>query len=198
MRKLVRLTFVEPMLGTVPFNKEVATDWVVNKNPSGAAPDEVETLPDVAEQLEKASTGFHRDADGQIYIYNYMVKGFLKAACGALRREDEFQSKKLTNYKKNIDNLVHVHPRRIPIKIVSPMSWLERPLRAQTAQGERIALARSETVPEQTAVEFEIEVIGGKTISDALICEWLDFGKYVGLGQWRSGGYGAFIWEEIK
>ena len=37
---------------------------------------------------------------------------------------------------------------------------LERPLRAQTAQGERVALARSDTCPPGTSLEFNLWIIG--------------------------------------
>ena len=85
------------------------------------------------------------------------------------------------------------------------MGILERPLRAQTAQGERIALARSETIPAGSTMEFEIMVLGQimqgrtKVDFDELLTEWLNFGAWVGLGQWRgSGGYGQFEYEMVR
>ena len=26
----------------------------------------------------------------------------------------------------------------------------------------------------------------------------LDYGRYCGLGQWRNGGYGRFVWKRIE
>lgn len=69
----------------------------------------------------------------------------------------------------------------------------ERPLRAQTAQGERIALARSDTCPPGTVIEFDLVILGG--VSEALLREWLDYGALRGLGQWRNSGKGRFSHE---
>jgi hypothetical protein len=30
-----------------------------------------------------------------------------------------------------------------------------------------------------------------------LVEEWLDYGKFNGLGQWRNSGKGAFVWDEL-
>ena len=76
------------------------------------------------------------------------------------------------------------------------MGECQRPLRAQTAQGERVALAFSDEAPAGTFVEFEIENLGGA--QEGAIVEWLDYGKLRGIGQWRNSGKGRFEWEEIK
>jgi hypothetical protein len=74
------------------------------------------------------------------------------------------------------------------------MGECQRPLRASTAQGERIALAHSETCPAGTAVELEIVCLDKG--HEKLVKELLDYGKMRGLGQWRNSGKGRFTWEE--
>lgn len=32
---------------------------------------------------------------------------------------------------------------------------------------------------------------------EKLVREWLDFGKFNGIGQWRNAGKGRFKWEEV-
>lgn len=191
-RYRVELTFTEPLLGTVPQNPELYRDYIQSKAPEPeAAADEVETL-DVSAEVERGTTGFHK-VDGKPILYNYTIKGFFKDACGMLRRADQLEtptlSSKLTNYKKVIDGLLFVSPRRVPIQTSGEVGILERPLRASTPQGERTALVRSETVPEQSKAAFEIEVLG--TITEALLREWLDYGAKRGLGQWRNSGWGT-------
>lgn len=111
-----------------------------------------------------------------------------------LRRVPGTKSEKLTAFKKIIDGLVFVEPRQIPLHFNgNGMGVLERPLRAQTAQGERVTLARSDTCPVGTTMEFTIEIIGG--LDEKTLREWLDYGKRRGLGQWRNGGYGSFTYE---
>ncbi len=197
-RYQVKLTLIEPMLGTAPLNQQQYEEWVVSKHPElaevpTAGDDEMETLEELQ---EKGTTGFHRLDDKPI-IYNYMITGFFKAACGSLRRTPGYLSHKVQAYKRIIDGLVFIKPRRIELVLDGhEMGILERPLRGQTAQGERISLARSETVPEGTTLSFVVEVLG--EVKEELLREWLDYGERRGLGQWRNAGYGAFTYEMEK
>lgn len=190
----IRLTFTEPLLGTAPLNKELYGDYIADKGPSPeAVEDELMTLE---EATEKGTTGFHRTEDGAPFVYDYAIKGFFKDACGMLRRAGDTQSKKITAYRKIIDGLLFVKPRRIVIQVVGELGILERPLRAQTAQGERVALSRSEMVPEGSRIEFQVWALDG--IKEPVLREWLDYGELRGLGQWRNGGYGSFTYELAK
>ena len=85
--------------------------------------------------------------------------------------------------------------RKIRIKDAFPMDLFQRPLRAQTPQGERVSLACSERIPEGASCEFKITCL----IDDdtKLVEEWLDFGKRNGLGQFRNAGNGRFSWEKV-
>jgi hypothetical protein len=76
------------------------------------------------------------------------------------------------------------------------VSSCERPLRAQTAQGERVALANSETVPEGSYIDVEIECMTDAMYDLAVEC--LDYGKRRGIGQWRNSGKGRFTYEIIE
>ena len=75
------------------------------------------------------------------------------------------------------------------------MGECQRPLRAQTAQGERISLANSETVPAGATCEFT--VICMKPDLMKVVKEWLSYGVAHGTGQWRNSGKGRFTWEEL-
>lgn len=66
------------------------------------------------------------------------------------------ESGKLMAYKKVIDGLIFVQPRKIVLDIPGEITICERPLRAQTAQGERVALSRSEEAPAGTTCEFTV------------------------------------------
>ena len=190
----VRLVFTEPLLGTIPKDPEVYLPYVAGP---AAITDEAlaEELATVEKAEEKGWTGFHQ-VDGDPIIYDYVLKGFFKDACGMLRRVKGTQSSKIRAYKKEIDGLVFIAPRQIPLLLPAgaEMGVLERPLRASTAQGERIALARSDTCPPGTALEFFVTVLGGD-IDDAMLTEWFDYGVHRGLGQWRNAGYGRFEYE---
>ena len=179
----VRLTFTEPLLGTWPANQNVAREYIASKSPDAATiEDEVAALGAEA-AADKAMTVFPRSAEGQPILYDYQVKGFFKDACGMLGRiggKDEKgkkrainESGKLTAYKKIID-----------------MNECQRPLRAQTAQGERVSLANSEQIPAGSTCEFEVLCMDDAHA--AAVMEWLDYGQLRGLGQWRNSGKGRF------
>jgi hypothetical protein len=206
-RYRVKLTLLEDMLGTVSKDKEIYTSYIATKR-AAAGGDPLsgahlnQELETVVEVEEKGWTGFHMQ-DGKPLIYNYVCRGFFKDACGMLRRADGTLSKKLTAYKKVIDGLVFVRPRRIFLNVPEgtfdedgnlPVN--ERPLRGQTAQGERVALARSDYVPAGTTLTFDVRVLG--QVSFNLLTEWLSYGEDRGLGQWRNGGWGAFEYEIEK
>lgn len=187
----IKLMFTQPLLGTVPRDEEIYRTWVAQSDvPDEFVDEESETLPDI---LEKGTTAFHR-LDGQPALYDYVIKGFFKDACGMLRRVTETQSSKIRAYKKIIDGLIFVNPRLILIETNGgEITFLERPLRAQTAQGERVALARSECCPIGSSIEFNLLILG--QVSEDLLHEWLEYGALRGLGQWRNGGYGTFEYE---
>jgi len=134
-------------------------------------------------------------------------------------------SRKITAFKKIIDGLVFPFPRRIRLMLPegTEMGKCERPIRISGPQGERVALCSSETVPAGTTFEIAIHhmelappkttkkpaakkgakkvapaptlVPTSKTILADAITEWLDHGKYRGLGQWRNSGKGRFTYE---
>ena len=186
----VTLTTTEPLLGTAPLNKELYAEYIASRVNDTDVLDEIDSVPDA---IEKGTTGFHRDASGAPILYDYVIKGFFKDAAGMLRRVEGTKSSKLTSYKKVIDGLVFVRPRTIPLVTSAEVGILERPLRAQTAQGERVALARSEMIATGATITFTLDLLSDKL--EPAIREWLDYGINRGLGQWRNGGYGTFTYE---
>lgn len=188
----VKLTFIECVLGTSPGNKEVATTYIMSQNPDGVADDELDTHEDVQDRIEQKTTFFPKE-DGKLFIWDYQIKGFFKDACSMLKRMPGSQSSEMKAHKKIIDGGIFPFPRKIMIDLSSEVTFIERPLRAQTPQGERIALARSEAVPAGSTIEFSIKVL-----NDAwrkIVVEWLDYGELRGIGQWRNSGMGRFTYK---
>ena len=95
--------------------------------------------------------------------------------------------------------MIFPQPRMITIHIPDgdEIGYCERPLRAQTAQGERVALAISEEVPAGSWLEFDVVCLDDGHVPAVL--EWLDYGQLRGLGQWRNSGKGRFTYviEEV-
>jgi hypothetical protein len=206
MKNKYIIELTEPMLGTLTGNKEAATDYILAKNPNGKAADEAEVV-DQMESLEKATTYFPSDDKGA-FLWDYQVKGFLKEAARTLAitgnyDKDYFKSIGLkqggqAGISQRFDGLVFVNPRRLYLALPSGTSlgFLERPLRAQTMQGERIALARSQMAPAGTKIEIEIVTLSEKL--DEYIEDCLDYGQLRGIGQWRNSGCGRFICRPVQ
>lgn len=195
MKMTVRLTFLESILGTSPANKDVYRDFIATKAPdANTVEDEVAALG-VEAVAEKGMTVFPRLDDGTPFFYDYQIKGFFKDTCGGLRRVKGTLSSGVKAYKQVIDKLIFPEPRTIPILFDGEMGVCQRPLRAQTMQGERVSLASSEEIPAGAIIEFTIVLLSDE--HEKLVREWLDYGKYSGIGQWRNSGRGRFTWELI-
>lgn len=210
--KKFRLTGISPLLGSIAMNKEVFEDYLVRRKVKGDEQlqrglEDVENVmePNVADKDEPKATGFYRDiSTNNIILKDYQIKGFLKEAARALKSQIG-----LTNHVSKIDNLVFIRERNIPLMrdgswLANPDSVLDRPLRAMTAQGPRVAKAYSEMVEAPWYLELTIRVIENsesgksKAMTMDVVEELLAYGEMKGLLQWRNGGYGSFTFEEIK
>ena len=201
----VRLTFFEEVLGTASNNPEIHDEFIASKAPDSPTKneqrkEEIEALG-VGEVVEKSMTIFPRmvvDGNSVPFVYDYQIKGFFKDSCKSLRGVKDTLSSKLTAYQKEIDGKVFIKERKIPFQNFGRVGECQRPLRGQTAQGERNALAHSETVQEGSFIEFTVMVLEAKKCDLLeIVKEWLDYGQLRGLGQWRNSGKGRFTWEEV-
>ena len=211
-----RITLTEPMLGTTAGDSDIVRKFIAAKVKDSKSPtidkdanatEEVDVVEKTlaertADEIENAMTIYPTD-DGKPFIWDYQVKGFLKAAVlalcidsGAYTKE---QLKKLTltryTYKRTVDNLWFPAPRRIILNLSGPLTVIQRPLRAETLRGERICLAISEAAPAGTTFDCEIKYIN--PVHENIIRACLDYGELKGLLQWRNAGWGRFTWKEL-
>lgn len=191
----VKLTFLEEVLGTASADPEIHATYIGSNAPDAASLEQEIEAIGVDGVIEKGTTVFPVDEDGNPIFWDYQIKGFFKDACGMLSRVKTTQSSKIRAYKKVIDGLIFVGPRKIKIRLAGEIESCQRPLRAQTAQGERVALANSEAIPAGSSIEFAITMLD--EAHEKQVREWLDYGQLRGLGQWRNSGKGRFSWEEI-
>jgi hypothetical protein len=206
----VSLELLEDMLGTVPMAKDLYTKHLASKAKerlekmrdqgipmADGAPvtDEAiataikEETATVLDSEERGWTTFHKDGQGY-FIYNYAVKGFLCEAARTLKEGSDDEGDSVKQLADKFKRYCFVSPRRI--RLVEPMGTLERPLRAQTAKGPRVALVRSDFIAAGTQLSFELALLDGGGISVGTLKDVLSYGALMGLGQWRSGGYGTF------
>lgn len=204
----VHVKFIESALGTAPGDKEIYSRFIGSKAPDANSMEEEVAALGVDEMVEKGTTVYPKLPDGTPFIWDYQIKGFFKDACGSLRRltgKDEEtgkkkkavnESSKLTAYKSVIDTLIFPEPRKIPIKLNGEMTICQRPLRAETMQGPRIALASSEEIPAGSEMWFKVVCMSEDHVK--AVVEWLDYGYWRGISQWRNSGKGRFVYEVLK
>lgn len=191
----VKITLLEPMLGMTSSDPKITETYIASKAPDAKKMEEEIEAIGVEGVVEQGKTVFPRDEQGRPFLWDYQIKGFFKDTCGALRRVKGSKSEKVKAYKKEIDGLLFPEPRKIPIDVAGEIGDCQRPLRASTPMGERVALANSEEIPAGSTLEFTIAMLADY---QEIIREWLDYGRYRGLGQWRNSGKGRFTWEEME
>ena len=214
----VEITFTENLLATSSGNPELHAEYQAARVAEFKAErspeeneqlkgEEVETLS-APEAIEKASTVFHKDPKG-IFLFDYTWRGHIKETIGHLCELGEFKKLSKWTYKRACDGSIFVGPRRIYLFrddgiMDKPEGTLQRPLRATTMQGDRVALARSEKVEAGAKCYLSISVLESSNAKSAwseinmdLVKAVLDMGSFKGTGQWRGGGNGTFTWAVI-
>ena len=191
----VRVTFLEEVLGTASSDPNVHSEFIASKAPDAPSREEEVAALGVDAVIEKGRTVFPRNAEGTPIFWNYQIRGYFKDSCGFLRNVPDTKSSKVKAFKKKIDGTIFVLEREIPITLNGELGECQRPLRAQTMQGDRVALANSETIPAGSTMIFTVRCLIDDDIK--LVREWLDYGIYHGMGQWRNSGKGTLVWEEL-
>ncbi len=188
MEKAFEIQLLTEMLGTVPKDPAIYKSFIETKKPQDKEEDESLTVEKIE---EKGWTGFHKDEHG-LFIYDYMVKGFLKHAGNVLK-----ENLKIKALRSKLDDFIFIFPRKIYLGKEEPDGVLERPIRIMTAQGPRVALIRSDYVNIGTVLKFRFVLFPHKEITWEVIQQLLGYGEFMGLGQFRNGGYGKFMYHLV-
>lgn len=212
------LTGTTSLLGSNPANPEIHAKFVASKAESlERAAKEEAMLPEedwlpgsyeleeaIRDVKEQGLTVFLRNNHGELVLGNHSVKGFFKGTLNTLKGQIGIAA-----VKSKVDNLLFISPTFIVITrdgvpVTEPDGWNERPLRAETMQGPRVALASSEEIDAPWKISFTVTLFenGGTARSKPLTWEAveaaLDYGEWKGLGQWRNGGKGSFTWRRAE
>lgn len=198
----VRITLTEEALGSSPSNEDLLGTYIASKAPTAElAQEEIDNIK--AQNAEDRVTVFPKKADGTPFLWDYQIKGMLKDSCKMLAKAGKAgypggkACASIKAYKQAIDGLIFISPREIPYDLHGmKIDYCERPLRASTPQGERVSIAKSESVPAGSTLEFEVTFLDPSL--EGMVRECLDYGQLRGLGQWRNSGKGRYVWEEIK
>ena len=189
----VTIELDEDFLGTVPKDKQI---WgpTLHKDKNVAEElltGEISTIPEDEEEKSSGYTTFMRDEDG-IFIYNYMIQGFLRENGNTLK--DDLGVK---NLKSKLENNLFIRPRRIRFYQEEDVvrdydATLPRSLRTIGKQGPRTMIQKSDLVSAGSRLTFTLTLHDHKELTSDVLQAILEYGQYRGLGQWRNGGYGTF------
>ena len=191
----VKVEFLEDALGTASANPDLHREYIASNAPDAKKLEEEVASLGAEEVFEKGMTVFSRDENGNPIVWDYQWKGYFKDAFKGLRKVPKSRCSEVKNYKQEIDSLIFVYPRMIPINLSGEMDICQRPLRASTAQGERVALASSESIPAGSTMEFEIQLLNPS--HEKAVIEALEYGRLRGFGQWRNSGKGRFLYRIV-
>jgi len=187
-----RAELLEELLGTCASDPAIHDEYIGSLAPDAPSREEEVAAIGVEAEIEKSKTIFPRLPNGQPFVWDYQIKGFLKEAARAMARVSGSETAKTKAYIKILTDCVFVYPRKIPLNYDGAEDGLvgscQRPLRAQTAQGERVTLANSETVPAGAWFDFQIKLYDEKY--GDLVLELLPYAADKGFMQWRNSGKG--------
>lgn len=182
--RVYELELTRRQLGTVPMNRDIYDDYVGSK--SDDAEKAAEESDTVKETEDKGHTGFHSDELG-VFIYDYMLRGFLKSAVETLMENGVV--KKIPAYKKWLDRMVFIKERRIHFTnngatIPEHNGEEVRPIRVMTPKGPRVSIVKSDFIEEGSKLKFTVQLFkNNKGLSWDVIEDSFAYGAFVGLGQ---------------
>lgn len=140
-----KLTGITRILGAQAANPKVHSEFIAAKAASICkSEEETGMLPEGFEN--KGLTVFLRD-NNVLCLSNYVIKGFLKEALGALKSQIGINA-----HASKVDNFVLITPAYLRFSrdggnyVTEADEIFERPLRAMTMQGPRVSVTASETI----------------------------------------------------
>ena len=218
-RVTVKLTFISEVYGLTPNDPEMYSKFLAYKAAkvtSSKDPEKIKKAYDdcfrneeeevqnliVAENLEecidKGTTIFPKDKDGNPCFYDYQWKGFLKEKIRAAKA-DRIWIADIVNWDSAIDNDVFIKDRMNPIYLPEggEITLNQRPIRFNGTHGETIsAIASSEVVPAGSWTQITFEILHRKGWLP-VIKHCLERGQFAGTGSRRTDGFGTFTYEII-
>ena len=203
-----KIETITELLGTVPKDPIAYGTYIGPQKPDTVIEDVVDEKEiDNIHEKEKGWTGFMSDDKG-LFIYSYMVTGFLKNTGEVLARGDHgitvqkergtkgnktVEEEKLKGIRGKIDRYVFTSPRKLYFNRTEPDGVLERPIRIMLPTGPRVSVTKSDYMNPGLQLEFSLTLINNKEVTWDIIEGLFAYGEFAGLGQWRSGGHGRFV-----
>lgn len=210
----IRLNFVRDILGGQPADPEIKRSYIKAKMISGktglsgsVATEKIESEIENANRDEsirdiddKSITVFYRDENGRPCISDVQLRGFVKDAFAFVARENGLLQKKDgsnysgdAKYKKWIGDRI-MFDRQYYVLAENVDGIMERPLRAETQMGPRVAITASELIKGPgRSIAFSLTTTDD--VDKSLMDQILSRGMFRGIGQWNNAQWGTFEFE---
>jgi hypothetical protein len=200
-----KITLIEPILGSLPSQRQVYQDLVAARapEPDVEGAEEAAMLPEGADER---TTVFLRNQDGWCSILDYQFFGFLKEAGNTLKDivQHEAMVKRTKTTKQGIAALrnkltrfLFCGPRIIPLQ-KEPNGIFRRPLRRITKEGPMSCIATSEIINAGVSFDVWIGLLPHGEVQWGVVEQLLEYGQIKGLGQFRGGGFGRFAFDLVS
>jgi hypothetical protein len=145
---------------------------------------------------------FRNPSTKKVCIGSHMISGFLKASADSISKTLPKKNGTILHSRAYTCEIINQHIS-FPEHLIDATSdiirddlgnpvYLQRSLRAMTAQGQRISLAKSEQLPVGTQFNFKMRILNDSPIKEEHLDVLFNYGQVKGLGQWRNAGYGQF------
>jgi hypothetical protein len=159
-----------------------------------------------AELDHKGATVFFWNKEKNLpCIGDHMIYGFLKAAAEAVSRTLPRKNGTILNSASYTQSVINQHVRCSERFLTASRDvkrdasgaplFHQRSLRAMTAQGPRVSLAKSEILEAGTEFNFTLIIMKNSPLEDKHLKVLFDYGRLCGLGQWRNAGFGQFTYK---
>ena len=187
---------IETVLG------EPLTDDEFNEMVEGKFKKFTDLKETLSELDEKGITCFFRDSKGWPVISSHMILGFMKAAADAYTKTQKPKNGTVLRSSSYTCSIINQHVGMVEQFLPASQDvikdeegkpkYYQRSLRAMTAQGPRISLAKSEELAAGTEFEFTLKVLDGSALTEKHIKTIFSYGQLKGLGQFRNSDFGTF------
>ena len=216
----VRITFTNDVFGLTPNNPEMYSQFLAikadkstkSKDPSKIAEAHAEYIKNIEEEigalvvadnledaLDKGTTIFPKDKDGNPGIWRYQWKGYIKEKIqAALYRRNPMISA-IANWRSGVSNDLFIVDKFNVIHMPEgqEITLDQRPIRFKDSMGQQIsAIASCEVVPAGSWTDVTFKVYRAGWLPVIKYC--LDKGIEAGTGSRRCDGQGTFTYEVIE
>lgn len=205
MKIHVELEFTTDVLAGSPSDPDVYATYIASKAIAATDAHKAEEVDSIVPSAEVGFSIFPR-LNGIPHFWDYHIRGYLKESAAAITGSKASNPETgMSSIKSKIDKWLFVDQRRLMFYrndevIENPEKTVSRIVRAWTMQGPRTTPKKSEAMLEGAVLKFDLVILplGEQFLTAELLADWFDYGKWSGMGEWRTGSNGRFVVNKFE